>query len=171
MGRYLVRVLSQRFKQAKTGTWQFELYVQPLTYHGYNGEEDVSHGSGRTLRWFLTEKAGEYAIRDLRGLGWEGDSFAELEPTHPGCHSFVDMELECYMKIEARKDGSGSDERWNLHRDIVAEPLPESDLAKLHRMFAKELKSSKPKAPAKSPARKEAEAVYAGQPESKDIPF
>lgn len=110
----------------------------------------------REVKLWLTDKTIESAVSRLRSLGWEGNSFRDLEP---GGHSFAGTVVR--LRCEHSQDGDKVYENWEF-------PAPESNsenkngvAKKLDTLFAKALKGGK----------SAAKAVPAVVEDDGDIPF
>lgn len=149
-GRYEAQIVDQGFTQSKEkGTPAFWIEVQPKTYYGLGGLEDVSSGPTRTITWWLTERTIDFFVRDMRSLGYSGDdAFHDLNPNSPGySHSFQGVAIECGMTPGSYTDRNGakaSAERWSL-RTVGAgsrPPIDDSQVATLDRLFGAKFKSA-----------------------------
>lgn len=92
---------------------------------------------------YLTEKAIENTVKDLRSLGWGGTDFAELFPG--GSQSFAGREVRVYNKPE-KYEGEMKD-KWNFSFGLGLKPTEDVGLAKrLNASFGGTLKMTKPAA-------------------------
>ena len=113
-GRYVVGCIEQGFAKSKNkGTPYFFIKFQPKGMIGAQGPQAplipcAAHT--RELQFYLVGGAAEISIGKLRALGWNGQSFAELEPG--GAFSFVNCELEVICTHE-EYDGKWRD-KWDV---------------------------------------------------------
>ena len=141
-GIYECIVQSQGFGESKEKkTPYFFLAFSPVKHNG----REVESPYERELKMWLTDKTVERAIGQLRGLGWGGSSFADLEP---GGHSFrgVNLTLTCTHNADGYED-------WEL-------PAPSSGTSqqtpgvtkRLDALFGRELKNGAGTAPVRPQA-------------------
>ena len=155
-GDYLFRVTDQGFGETKNGVPFFFLRGTPTTLLINGNEEMCEKQFEREITKYLSDKAVEYTIKDLRALGWEGESFKELDPTQPNSLSWVGQSIRVYCEHET--NDAGTWERWNL--PYVASDKPakaKSDVkiaSKLDALFGKLAKetATKKSKPAARPA-------------------
>ena len=143
-GIHNCKIIGQGFtKSATKGTPGFYLKIQP---DGSEYEREVT--------WWITEGTHEFAIRDLRKLGFQGDSFGSLDPDAPGYHDFAGQSIHVECRHEPGNNGK-TYERWELPfagtpRETAS--LEKKEIRKLDNLFGKALKQSVIAAPAEAPA-------------------
>lgn len=141
-GDYLFKVVDQGFgESAKKQTPFFYLRGTPLARLVNGDEEPCERAYERDITLYLSEKAVDGTIDRLRGLGWNGTSFKELDVT--GSVSFVGHAIT--VTCEHEVNDAGTWERWGLPYVASTDkpPKPKSDpriASKLDAMFGKSLK-------------------------------
>lgn len=133
----------------------------------------------REIAMFLTDASIDYTIEKLRSIGWEGDSFKDLDPSNPDGTSWVGGSITA--RCEHETSSKGVFERWEIPlsgsgKKSDKPPKPKSDptaASKLDAMFSGKLKGGggAPKKQETPPAagRQPPSNRRAGNPD--DIPF
>lgn len=140
-GRYKAEILEQGFTDAKTGTPQFVLAIR--IFETENGDP-VNEGE-RFVFQAITENTIEFLLKDLRALGYEGNS---LQPLADG-NQFVGKQAIFFVKHETNRDGQ-KQERWNVYRgggNASIESLTKTDPSKLRNLdvlFGRAARQQKP---------------------------
>lgn len=164
-GRYVCEVVAQGFSEAKNEkqTPFFYLTFKPVALLNPSNwdEQFACDNYERDVKLWLSSKAVPFSIARLRGLGWNGNSFRELEPG--GGYSFVGQKVELVCDHETN-DGNTYD-RWDFPfegNSIQHEESP--GLAKkLDSLFGRELK--------KTASELSQETVPPAEVDDEDIPF
>lgn len=118
-GRYWAKIIKQGFGTSQNkGTPYFYFAFRPLEriVEEIDGEaitEPINNEYDRDLQLFLTQKTIAFQLDSLRGLGWGGRSFSEIDPTFDGHHSFVGQEIK--VVCEHKANGDKVYENWSLH--------------------------------------------------------
>lgn len=155
---YVGRITAQAMGETGTGKPQFVLRflvlgrVNPLDPQG---ELLACEQYERTMYRVITDKTIEYLTEDLEKLGFQGESFKDLDPASPTCHSFVGSEHEFYCNHEANQEG-GLREKWGLARGASAlevKALEPKAVRQLDTLFGKNLKAIKKAAAKPTPAQ------------------
>src|ERR1700761_5730230 len=183
-GPYIGHVLSQALTEAKTGTAQFLLRVKIIGEP--DGEGGVTEFAGnqqyeRSIYLPLTEKTLEpgkgWVLDALSALNFEGDSLAELDPSHPRCHSFVGQDIPLYCSHRDSQDG-GTQENWSVsrQREVITAAVDPKKIKKLDALFGKAKRASGASAvkaqPIRSAGSQSDNNDYADQEiTDEDIPF
>ncbi len=167
-GVYTCEITDQGLnKSSKKGTPGFFLRVQP---EGGTYERDI--------QWWITEGTAQYVVRDLRSLGFTGQSWSELNPQREGYHNFVGATIKAACTHE--ENGDKVYERWGLPfggADIT--PLDSAETQQLDNLFGDQL-AAKPSDEYSAPEqpqwdKDDANALLAEaanvQPTDSDIPF
>lgn len=184
-GKYWGKITRQGFNEASTGTPQFVLSFEVV------GQMNPADPAGdllpvtaryeRTAFMPLTEKTIERFLDDLAMLGFEGQSFAELNPDAETHVSFV--EQEAMFSCEHDSYEGKTRERWRLASGggtfELKNPLDAKGYRKLDTLFGKALKSrftgTKPAAKPAPEKRQAPEPAPVGADDgdapSDDIPF
>lgn len=68
----------------------------------------------RPLQLYLSEGAKTITVQNLKYLGYEGKSPAQLDPGHPEAHSFKGLEV--YLSCQHTEYKDKPQEKWNLQR-------------------------------------------------------
>lgn len=145
-GRYACKVVDQALGETGTGKPQFALRFQvlglvdpkdPKTYIPAAAQYERTHY--RTI----TEKTIPYFIEDLKALGFQGDSFKDLDPKTEGFHDFRGLDIDMWCSHENTQDGSGQREKWGVARQggsLEVKPLEAKKIRDLDNLFGKQLK-------------------------------
>lgn len=172
-GRYWCKVTGQAMGTSSKGNPQFVLTFAVV------GKVDPSDPGGELIscpknerRMFLTitEKTGEYVIKDLKVLGYQKQSFAFLNPDRDGYHDFTGREFEA--RCEPNEYEGKTTERWRVvGEQYKPEPPDPKEIKKLDNLFGKQLKEAFPvEKPQRASGPPATEAELAGA-KSDDIPF
>lgn len=170
-GEYMFAVEEQGFGESKNGTPFFFFRGKPVSIIlPDGGGEPCEKQYDREIVRYLSEKAVEYTIADLRRLGWEGESFKELDPSVNGHLSWVGQTI--HVVCEHEENDKGTWERWGLPFVAGDKPeKPKSDVRiawKLDAMFGKIAKQTATK---KSPPKKQPVQSGSGANTDGDVPF
>lgn len=168
-GAYIAEVVNQGFNKAKTGNQQFVLQVKILGTPDGDSMMPCEQQYDRTIYMTLTEKTAPYVVEALRHIGYTGNSFGPLDPSHPQHHSFVRQQIDVFCKHEADQQGTVRD-KWQISTGAPAlkvEPLTPKDIRDLDSLFGRELKS-KGAQPVPARAAQQANATVITDD---DIPF
>jgi hypothetical protein len=152
-GKYRCQIVEQAFSESKEKkTPFFGIKVKPTGFYDVTTGDLVGCSDfDRQVQMYLTDNTVEHVIRNLRTLGFTGDSFKLLDPEMPGHHSLVGTEADFVCKHEPYDGGIG--EKWELHFIGESRPLEKvSGLSKkLDALFGKQMKGSA--GPKAAPAR------------------
>lgn len=165
-----VPIIGQGYSKSKEkNTPYFFLTIKPGDYE-------------RELRFYLPdgkEDAIDRLFSALERIGFDGSSFAELDPDNPKFWDFSQTTIDCECKHEA--NGGKTYERWELPFAGIARevaPLDSKDVRKLDALFGKKLKdrfAGKRRASTvaqKAPTKAEIDSELAANPPSaSDVPF
>jgi hypothetical protein len=165
VGRYLVRLGKHDVIEKPKGP-QLTIRFTVLGKYDNMGEVDASVQSyERTYYRVLNEKTAEYAIEDLKNLGYDLPTFTGLDPSDPDGFVFDGREADMWCGHENTEDG-GSKEKWTVARrgggstEIEGKRADRKALRNLDNLFGKALKESAPAKPA--PAQRQPVATAAG---------
>lgn len=167
-GLYRCTIISQALGESNTGTPQFvfRFRIEALV----SGDQEFGADEGeRTCYVYLSEKTMEFAVRDIKSLGFDKNSLRYLDPKIAGFHDFVGQSVQMYCKHEMY-DGK-TREKWNISNPTALEvkPVEASKLRDLDNLFGRALKAS---GPVKSTVRQpQPAAVFANGITDDDVPF
>lgn len=168
-GKYRVRVTKQQFGENKNSNPELQLAIKPIGI--YEGEEpsDMEGLYDRTIFLTLTEgtlgtaeKPG-WVMTTLLFLGFNGTSFAQLDPEHTKAISFVGKEFDARCDVEEYQGKER--EKWNVLRPgtgsggPATKPIATKAVRALDAKFGKLLKSSIGRPAPNSPADPESTAA------------
>jgi hypothetical protein len=129
----------------------FQLVFQPKFRHSAHGAEPCDPYD-RNMWLPLTEATIQgdgitpgWVLQTLRYLGWEGTSFAELDPSMAGEKLFDLRNLEIDCSVEHEDYDGKVRERWSIVRSGVMTSAEKSVVKSLDIMFSKMLKMTAPK--------------------------
>ena len=106
-GTYSCEIVSQGFDESqvkKTPFFFVRFYPRAI------GNEAVTEAYEREAVLYLTEKTVERGRAILKGVGWDGLRFSDLEPG--GSCSFVGKSVE--LRCEHEQSGDNVYERWDF---------------------------------------------------------
>lgn len=178
-GKYRCQITEQGFGESKNKKTPFlGLKVRPTGFYDVtNGDLVPCSDFERTVMLYLTDNTIDQAMKNIRSLGFTGDSFRALDPEMPGHISLIGVETDFQCKHEPYDGGIG--EKWEFPLS-EGRPLEKvSGLSKkLDALFGKQIKSSgTPKPATARPAASGGVPVGAGMttengiPPADDIPF
>jgi hypothetical protein len=127
-GQYLAQVTNQYFgESAEKGTPKFCLVIRII------GNRDCPDSpcrpQKREIVWWITDKTVEWVMRDLRALGYMGETLTGVDPDDEDFHDFRGKNIEVSCIHEEDQEGRLW-ERWKLS----AGPQNLKDKSKLRRL-------------------------------------
>ena len=161
-GTYDCQITGQGMAESKEKkTPYFFLRFLPISLNGEKIHEDQE----REVALWLTEKTIDRSIEVLRQLGWNGDSFKELEPGG----GVILKGLHCKIRCEHEQVDANVWERWQFPFAGQATEHKAGLSKKLDALFGKSLKKTAGTAkPVAKPEPAEVATEVAGDDE---IPF
>jgi hypothetical protein len=154
VGAYVGEVINQGLGESKTGTPFFYLKVKVLGTPDNEGYVPAAQQYDRTVYFYLSEKSMENTVENLKALGFNGSSLAQLDPDHAKAVSFIGNQVDLYCQHE-EYNGDWK-EKWNLSRVLAVQTIEPKKLRQLDALFGKSLKAvpatSSPTAAAPKPA-------------------
>jgi hypothetical protein len=160
-GVYWCEITEQALSESKNGNPMLVFKIKP---YAHQDETPVERSIERTVRKAITEKSIEYVIEDLRYLGFDRHSFAEIDPRHPSHFSFVGIKSTFACK-EGEWNGNVKDE-WSIYQvfeSAEVEPIDKTKLKRLDGLFGKMLKDAPIVKPPAAPAPVAPPATPKGQ--------
>lgn len=168
-GRYVCEMTDQALGKASTGTAQIVWRFRVLETE--TGDQLAAQYE-RTIYRSVTDKTMPYVLEDLRTLGFNRDSFAEIDPSTPGYQSFKGVQFTAFCTHEEDQRNGGWRERWGIANSGAFEvtPLEKGKVRELDALFGKQLKTLKTGA---APPRQEpvAQPVTSEGISDDDVPF
>lgn len=104
----------------------------------------------RTLFRVLTENTIDFAVEELRRLGYDREGFDDIDPESPNAFDFEGIEITVEMKLEEYEDRDR--ERWQFTSKRVGKKLEQLGVSKLNAMFGNKLKASRTDNGTRAPA-------------------
>lgn len=165
-GKYRARLAKHDLTKNNKDNPQVVLVCDLVGFYDENGEMEACDPGPRTIWRVLTENTIERVSQEMRALGFNSNSWADLSETQGG-ETFQDLagvEFDVSMKLETYE---GKDkERWELSMFggvAMGKDLERKSVREIDAKFAKFLKALKPKGLGTAPAGKpSAEPVGAG---------
>jgi hypothetical protein len=119
-GRYLAEILGHGFTRSSTkNTPGFFLQLRILKRYGEKGLRVDCPQYERTLTRFLASEASVHILRgELKSIGVQVASFAQLDPATPDHVSLVGRQIDVTCELESY-DGR-LQERWSIARRTLA---------------------------------------------------
>lgn len=140
-GRYNCEIVTHGLSKSSKGTPQAYIRFKVLEFE--DGER-VAAQYERTCWRALTEKAIDFAIKDLRALGFRGDSFRAFDLNNANSQSLEGNRVVMWCDHEDDQNGEPR-ERWGVARDssdFEVKALEADEQRKLDAIFGKSLKQS-----------------------------
>jgi hypothetical protein len=166
-GLYRVRIENQQLGETTNGNPQFVLTFTPLGEHDLKDNTLLACPSlPRSAFMTITDNTVDFVLETLRHLGFQGTSFAQLDPSTEAFHDFKGIECDAYCKHE-EYDGK-TKEKWNISRgkgSVNVKPLEKKSIRALDAKFGKKLLATASATPASPPISKETPTA------TEDIPF
>ena len=147
-GYYKVRITRWSLGKAGTGTPQFALsfnIIGMVNQEDPEGELVSVYHEERTIFRAITDKTVDFVTEDLRHLGFEGTSFAQLDPTSSEAGATDFRGLEIMVRCDHETYQGQPKERWSFAwggGKFQQKPLEKTELQKLDAMFGRKLKES-----------------------------
>lgn len=150
VGRYRCRLGKHAVIEKPKGP-QLVLKFQIEGVYGKDGQVHDVANYERTYYRTFNENTMEFAIADLKLLGFAAAKFTALDPDSDDPFSFDGIDCDMFCKHEASQDG-GTKESWGPARqggssDIEGKRVEKSALRKLDTLFGKALQGNAKKAP------------------------
>jgi hypothetical protein len=130
-GLYLAKVINQYFTtSSQKETTGFCLQTRILK--SLDNPDDKC-GALRVITFWLTDNTYMRVFRELKSLGFDGDSLEDLDPDSESFHDLSQREI--HLKCTHEEDQNGElREKWNLH--LERPPLQDkSALRRFNRMW------------------------------------
>lgn len=175
-GNYVGEIMQQGLSKARTGNSQFVIRVKVLgTPNGEQSYDRDPFQYERIIFMTITQNTINFVSETLEALGYSGQGFGPLDPSHPQHQSFVGQQVDLYCTHEADQSGNMR-EKWRISRNggsnLELNPLNQKELRELDALFGKNLRGTQTSAaPARTaPAQRSAPSV-ATEITDDDIPF
>jgi hypothetical protein len=117
-GRYRIRILDQCFVESRQSTPGLSLTFKVI--QNLDNLEAPVKPYKRSLTLWVSEKTRSRVMHQLHQLGYEGDTFAGVDPDTKGFHNFADTEADAICSHESTDRGTF--ERWELASDGNGKP-------------------------------------------------
>lgn len=142
-GTYAATITKQLFGETQSkNTPYFEIKFVPHTAKAPTELPDDT--PERDIKLWMTKNSVEYALADLRRMGWAGNAFTSLDPDTKAFDDLSGTDIEVYCKIN-----DNGYEEWALSKGTPKRENVTGIANALDRMFGKEIKASAPLRPAK----------------------
>lgn len=176
-GRYVGKLTKQQLGVTKNNNPQIVLsftIIGQVDLSDPDGDLITCQGYERSVFRVVTPKTIDWILDDLDALGFEGSSFAELEPGTPGFQDLTGKEVELSCDHETY-EGTVR-EKWSIFSgegSLNIKPLEARDVRKLDAMFGKALKARRAGKPVGAAKGSEQPAVAGsvGSSDERDLPF
>lgn len=139
-GAYVGEIINQGLGESKTGTPYFFLKVKVLGTPDDNSYVPAAQQYERTVYFYLSEKAMEGTVENLKTLGFDGKSLSQLDLDHAQAISFVGNQIDLYCN-HGEYNGEWR-EKWNLSRILEVQKIEPKKLRQLDALFGKSLKTA-----------------------------
>jgi hypothetical protein len=152
-GTYLGEITNHILGETKTGKPQLilQFMVQAMVNEA-DPANPLSCGDQyeRTMYRVITDKTIDFVMEDLQRLGFQGNSFSELDLNTDVHQDFRGQKHEFYC--QHREYNGKTHEDWGFARGAaVAKPLDTNSVRQLDAMFGKQLKAQSQAAKAAAP--------------------
>lgn len=150
------------------GTTQIAFEFTPIGMHGADGLETCA-ADPRTIFRYLKDTTIDFVIQDLAALGYDRESFAEIDSDHTNAFPWAGIEFDCRLKYEEYK--GKEKERWEFARGMqTGKPIEDKTIRELDAKYGAYLKGrSNGSQPAKKPVKQAAAPAPAHDDEQ--VPF
>lgn len=173
-GRYVCRIIGQGLGQTSKNNVQLVLSFIVLGTPDPNDPNKYVPVQSQLERRFyrvLNDNTMPMALEDLRALGFEGTSFAQLDSKHPKAFSFKDLLIDMNCDHGINQNTGEPREEWAIARStpLVQEEATPDKVRELDLVFGKQLAGLKQQKP-----KQEAAPVTAGrglEVTDEDVPF
>jgi hypothetical protein len=162
-GLYKARILKwQVGESAAKGTPQLVFTISPEC-RLIGTEELPCDPVERNVFLYFTDGTIERVNKTLLALGYDRDSYDQLEPDHPDAFDFAGKEVKAEMKVEKYKEKD--QERWELRvgNGLEVKKMDRQGMSKLNATFGSKLKQAglaKPPRPAAPPVSGDSDEVF-----------
>lgn len=168
-GRYRARMNSAALGSSNNkGTPQIAFSFTPIGFYGPSGTIETCAADDRTIFRYISDGTIDYLIQELAALGFNRDSFSEIDSDHPNAFPWAGVEFDCrlgYEEFEGKEK-----ERWEFARGAPkGKPIEDQKVRELDAKYGAYLKGrsvptngAKPVKPAAAAAATNSDA---------DIPF
>jgi hypothetical protein len=146
-GRYLGKVINQQLGETSKGNPQVVITFQIL---GRINPEDpegpllvCGEHYDRSVFRAITDKTIDWVLQDLERLGFDGQSFADIDLNTTGCCDLRNRECEFSCAHEPHYRTGEPREVWQVASDgggLEVKPLDAKQVRQLDAMFGKQLK-------------------------------
>lgn len=140
-GIYKATLKSVMLTEAKTGTSQI---AYEFILHGIldsDGEYRDCPAVVRTCYRALTEKTIDYAVADLKRIGYDRTDFDGLDPDNPNAFDFAGIEVQVEMRVEEGPDGRER-EKWEFSYKSAKKKMEATGVSKLNALFGAKLRAA-----------------------------
>jgi hypothetical protein len=150
-GKYRAQIVNWGFSKAKSGNPQIFWSVKPIGKITPGGDLENCPDWERTIFRAITDKTIEFVAVELKALGYNYDTFDQIDRNHPQAFNFGAGEVTVEMKHEMYQ--GKQQERWQFCLGKAFEPTPveRGEVAKLNAMFGGNLKMARMSVAANSP--------------------
>jgi len=147
-GFYSAEVIGQRMTETRNGNPQFELSIQPVSRIEGHAEFPLDEiGPTRCLYMVITPKTGGWVLDGLRLIGFEGDSFSQLDNSLGGdnFHSFIGKTVRVLCRHETWEEVTR--EKWRISTyqfELAATAVSRQKIRELDALFGTQLNTPPP---------------------------
>lgn len=181
--RYKVKITNQVLTENKKGNPELQLTVQPIAVYERGEFSEFAGPYERTVYITLTDgtigtpDSPGWALQLLEFLGFNGQSFAQLDPADDNAISFIDTVVDARCVIDTYNGVER--EKWDIIRPgrMTATTIDKKSIRALDAKFGKTLKSISKKQPVGAGVGDERVTLNDSLPPApkgrgqKDIPF
>lgn len=140
-GIYKATLQGACLTEAKTGTSQIAYEFITDSVLDSSGEYVDCPSVTRTIFRALTENTIDYAVADLKRLGYDRDNFDDISPDSPNAFDFSGIEVQVEMRIEEGPDGRER-EKWEFSHKAARKKLEATGVSKLNALFGSKLRAA-----------------------------
>jgi hypothetical protein len=130
-GRYRVRITDQYFTESRQKNTPGLLLTFRILQNLDDPKASVKPYLRNTTLW-ITERTKPRVLHQLHELGYEGDTFAGVDPDTEGFHDFAGVETDMVCTHEA--GNRGTFEQWELDCNGNGRPPRLKDKSSLRRL-------------------------------------
>ncbi len=144
-GSYVGIVFEWNLSQTSNNNPQFVLSFElkgRVNPEDPEGELLYCERETRRIYMVITGKTADFVIRDLKHLGYNRNTFAELDPDNPEGFDFGGIEVPVSCKHEVYR--GEPKERWSLNYAPAVRKLEDKEVRRLDQLYGKIFEQSAP---------------------------
>lgn len=136
-GAYRGEIVDQGLSQSSNGNPQ--IWLKFTVKESIDHPTETIQSYDRLIYWTITEKTVGFILDKLAALGFDGESWRQIDLNHINTQSFVGQLEDFYCKLETYEGVER--EKWDLsYEGSAIKPLDDGQARQLDALFGKKLK-------------------------------